>query len=228
MKSSTINTKPLVILWGLLFSIGLYLLISVLRNWLFTGTGLTDGFSTGAFFISRMTLWLYLLMVYVYVVKVEKQKFLLWSEKNSSPVFYLVSSLLILLCVILVIGLLSKIETHYGWNKSETLKALLQLLWKNRPLMIFTTLSAGIIEELIFRGYLMPRLQVLVRNPWLTIFISSLLFGIAHYGYGSWSQIINPFFIGLIFSFHYQRYRNIKVLMLCHFLIDFISILTTH
>jgi len=60
------------------------------------------------------------------------------------------------------------------------------------------------------------------------VIISSLLFGLAHYSYGNWSQIINAVLIGLIFGFHYQKYRNIKILIICHFLIDFISILTTH
>jgi uncharacterized protein len=159
---------------------------------------------------------------------VEKQKFLLWSERKSSALFYIVSIAAMLAAIILLAGILHKIESYYGWDNSDKLKAMLQLLWKNKLLLLFTTLSAGIMEELLFRGYLMPRLQLLLKNSWLTIIISSLLFGLAHYSYGSWSQMINPLFIGLIFAWHYQKYRNIKVLMLGHFLIDFLSVLTTH
>lgn len=157
-----------------------------------------------------------------------KQRFLLWAKKRYSALFYIISIVLILLSIIIVIGVLSKIEAYYGLSNSDKLKAMLQLLWKNKALLLFTTLTAGIMEELLFRGYLMPRLQLFLKNIWHTLIISSLLFGLAHDSYGSWTQMINPFIIGLIFAFHYQKYRNIKVLILCHFLLDFISVLTTH
>ena len=223
-----INTKPSVILTGILLSIALYVVISLVKTNFLARAGMTEVSTVNSFFYSRLILWLYLLFVYVYVVKVEKQRFLLWAEKRNSVLFYILSIILILLSIIIVIGLLSKIESYYGLSNSDKLKAMLQLLWKYKALLLFTTLTAGIMEELLFRGYLMPRLQLFLKNTWLTLIISSLLFGLAHYSYGSWSQMINPFIIGLIFAFHYQKYRNIKVLILCHFLLDFISVLTTH
>jgi membrane protease YdiL (CAAX protease family) len=228
MTSSPVKTKRWVILAGILLSILLYILISVARTTFLVPPGTTDLSNANSFFLSRMILWLYLLMIYAYVVKVEKQNFLLWSEKKSSLLFYIVSMVVIMAAIIIVVGIFSRIESYYGWNHSDKLKAMLQLLWKNKLLMLFTTLSAGIMEELLFRGYLMPRLQLLLKKSWPAIMISSLLFGLAHYSYGSLSQIINPLIIGLIFAWHYQKYRNIKVLMICHFLIDFISIMTTH
>ena len=228
MTSSPIKTRTSIVLVGILLSIFLYLLMSLIKTKLFAQSGTADLSTANSFFFSRLILWLYLLMICVYVVKGEKQKFLLWSEKKSSVVFYIVSILLILAGIVIAIGILSKIETYYGWNNSDKLKSMLRLLWKNKPLLLFTTVSAGIIEELLFRGYLIPRLQLLLKKTWLAVFVSSMLFGLAHYSYGNLSQIINPFVIGLIFAWHYQKYRNIKVLILCHFLIDFISVFTTH
>ena len=224
MTSSPPKRKSPIIATGILLSVLLYILVSVIRT-KFLGSDVSN---TNSYFISRLILWVYLLVIYLYVLKVEKQNFLLWPEKKYSFLFYLISIVSILVGIILIAGLLHKVESYYGWDNSEKLKAMLQLLWKNKFLLLFTTLSAGIMEELLFRGYLMPRLQLFFKKPWLTIFISSLLFAAAHYSYGSWSQAINPFFIGLIFAWHYQKYRNIKVLMICHFLIDFISVLTTH
>jgi membrane protease YdiL (CAAX protease family) len=203
-------------------------LIIFIRSTYFVEPGGGNTLNAISFFISRLLLWVYLAIIFIYVIMVERNKFLLWSERRYSLLFYILSILAIALIIIVLIGILSNIEAYYGLNKSEKLKQLLQLLWKNKLLLLFTTLSAGIIEELLFRGYLMPRLQLILKHTWLTVTISSLLFALAHYSYGNWSQIINPFVIGLIFAIHYQKYRNIKVLILCHFLIDFISILTTH
>ena len=228
MISSRAQTKPSIILAGILLSVLLYLFVSLVRSNYLSQSGTTGFSNSNLFFFSRLILWLYLLIIYLWVLKVEKQKFLLWSERKSSVQFYIISIAAMLAAIILLAGILHKIESYYGWDNSDKLKAMLQLLWKNKLLLLFTTLSAGIMEELLFRGYLMPRLQLLLKNSWLTIIISSLLFGLAHYSYGSWSQMINPLFIGLIFAWHYQKYRNIKVLILCHFLIDFLSVLTTH
>ncbi|MFI5133789.1 MAG: CPBP family intramembrane glutamic endopeptidase [Chitinophagales bacterium] len=222
------KTKPSIIAAGIILSVLLYILVSLVRTKFLAPPGATEVSTANSYFISRLVLWFYLLLIYVYVLKVERQKFLLWSEKKSSLLFYLISIVSILAGITVIAGLLHQVESYYGWDNSSKLKTMLQLLWKNKLLLLFTTLSAGIMEELLFRGYLMPRLQLFLKKTWLVIFISSLLFALAHYSYGSWSQIINPFFIGLIFAWHYQKYRNIKVLMICHFLIDFISILTTH
>jgi membrane protease YdiL (CAAX protease family) len=228
VTSPPIKTKPSIVLAGLLFSFFLYLLIILVKTKFFSQPVTADVLDAGSFFYSRLILWLYLLIIYAYVIKIEKQQFLLWSERKSSVVFYIISVVVLLVAVVIVVGILSKIETYYGWNNSDKLKAMLKLLWKNKWLLLFTTLSAGIMEELLFRGYLIPRLQLFLKKSWLAVVVSSLLFGLAHYSYGSLSQMINPLIIGLIFGYHYQKYRNIKVLILCHFLIDFISILTTH
>jgi uncharacterized protein len=228
MTSFPAQKKLFPILAGILLSVLLYIAVSLVRENYLSKSGSTGFFDANSYFYSRLILWLYLLIIYIWVLKVEKQKFLLWSERQSSVLFYLISIAAMLAAIILLAGILHKIESYYGWDKSDKLKVMLQLLWKNKLLLLFTTLTAGIMEELLFRGYLMPRLQLLLKSSWLTIIISSLLFGLAHYSYGNWAQMINPLFIGIIFAWHYQKYRNIKVLMICHFLIDFISVLTTH
>lgn len=91
--------------------------------------------------------------------------------------------------------------------------------------MVFTALTAGVTEEFIFRGYLQPRLTVIFKNPYAAIILSSLLFGLLHFKYGTLANVIGPIFIGLIFSLYYWKYRNLTVLILCHFLWDLISLL---
>jgi len=95
----------------------------------------------------------------------------------------------------------------------------------NYWLMTFTCITAGITEELVFRAYLMPRIQALVKGPYVAIIGSSIVFGLFHIGYGTVMNVVGPFVIGIIFSIYYYNYRNIRVLILSHFLWDYILLL---
>ncbi|REC50890.1 hypothetical protein DRF62_18090, partial [Chryseobacterium piscium] len=55
--------------------------------------------------------------------------------------------------------------------------------------------------------------------------VSALLFGIFHSAYGTIGRAVVPIFIGTVFALFYKKYSNIKILIICHFLIDFISMM---
>jgi membrane protease YdiL (CAAX protease family) len=91
--------------------------------------------------------------------------------------------------------------------------------------LVFSALTAGITEELIFRAYIMPRLLIFFKNAYLPIVVSALFFGLMHVSYGTLMQVLGPFYIGVIFGIYYYKFRNIKVLIVCHFLWDLIALL---
>ena len=74
--------------------------------------------------------------------------------------------------------------------------------------------------------YLVPRFQLLFSNKFATVTISALMFSAAHYRYHSLMQFIGAFGIGVVFAIHYQKYRNIKMLMIAHALVDLIAFLS--
>jgi membrane protease YdiL (CAAX protease family) len=53
------------------------------------------------------------------------------------------------------------------------MKVLVQVL-KNRLLLVFTCLTAGITEEIIFRGYLLPRLEILLKIKFISHYIKPI------------------------------------------------------
>jgi membrane protease YdiL (CAAX protease family) len=69
-----------------------------------------------------------------------------------------------------------------------------------------------------------PRLELLLKSSFLAIVISSVLFSIAHIGFGNAAQMINTGFIGIISAWYFVKYRNIKILIATHFLIDLIGV----
>ena len=179
------------------------------------------------FFITRMLYWLCVLLLWLYAIKVEKQKLLIWEEKKYRLLLYLLIIVLTLIIVFTGSLLIQKLLSlaHLS-DKSSKLSEIVGIFRTNKFLLVFTALTAGVTEELILRGYLFTRLEAIFKSPVWAIIISSLLFGLLHYKYGTINNVIVPAFIGVVFSYHYWKYRNIKILIICHFLVDMISLLT--
>ncbi|MEI8059527.1 MAG: CPBP family intramembrane glutamic endopeptidase, partial [Ferruginibacter sp.] len=176
--------------------------------------------------------WCSLGVVLYYTRYIEKQPLLIWKNNRYPIGFYLLSVLILLVVIYTGAGILVRILTALTHNEtSNKLLGIVQIFKHNIPFLLFTALTAGIVEELVFRGYLQPRLQLLFNNSWAAIVVSAILFGLLHITYGTISNVVTPLFIGLIFAWYYQKYKNIKVLIPCHFLIDTISLfilLKTH
>ena len=108
---------------------------------------------------------------------------------------------------------------------SDKLLQLSSIFKNNYFLIVFTCLTAGVIEELLMRAYIQPRIEKIYNSPVLGITVSALLFGILHSSYGTIGQVVVPFFIGIVFAVFYKKYSNIKILIICHFMFDFISLM---
>ena len=174
--------------------------------------------------VSRFEFCLALVLLYSYSSKIEKTNFLLWPEQKKRLPFYLVSIAVILVGVTIILTAISLAEKKMGLKESnEAFNKMIAVLCGDKLLLIFTCLTAAFVEEFIFRGYLLPRLQILTKNKWVAIFLSSVLFGLAHFGYSDLNRMLFPFIIGLIFSFYYSKYRSLTILIICHFLMDFYS-----
>ncbi|MEP6746600.1 MAG: type II CAAX endopeptidase family protein [Bacteroidota bacterium] len=207
---------------GIIFLLAFLFLVTAIGSWSILHVLKISQINATGFFISRLFYWICAGLIWWYAVKIEKQPLLIWQEKKYNFLFYLVSviGLLFVLCIGMFI--IQAILLSSGLiTKSTRLSEITNILRTNMPLFLFTCLTAGIMEELIFRGYLQPRLEIIFKSPLLAIVVSSLLFGLMHFKYGTIINVAGPIFIGLIFACYYWKYRNIRVLILFHFLWDF-------
>lgn len=176
-------------------------------------------------FVGRLFLWLVLILVWVYVKFIERQKFLIWPERKHTLQFYILSVFTLL--IILLIGNLIVLNILKLFNFTVTstkFLSYLALFKNNIPLLIFTVFTGAIIEELIFRGFIQTRLELIFKSSFAGIFISALLFAILHLTYGTAMNLIHPFLMGIIFAIFYRKYKNIKVLIICHFIWDTLAL----
>ncbi|HEY5406631.1 MAG TPA: CPBP family intramembrane glutamic endopeptidase [Ginsengibacter sp.] len=203
----------------------LFLISLIGSTWFLDFLGLS-AINASVFFTSRMLYWLCLGLLWLYSVKIEKQDLLIWKERNYNILNYLLSIVVIFFVLMAGMLLIQGILAFTGFSKqSKTLNQIAIILKANKPLLVFTALTAGVVEEFIMRGYIQPRLEIIFKNSYAAIIISSLLFGLLHYKYGTFVNVAGPVFIGFVFAFYYWRYRNIKVLIVCHFLWDVASLL---
>ena len=73
----------------------------------------------------------------------------------------------------------------------------------------------GAVEELIFRSILLTRLEKTF-GMFKSLFLSSLLFGIMHSGYGLISEVVFATFFGFVMGFIFQRTRSFPFILLIH------------
>jgi membrane protease YdiL (CAAX protease family) len=123
-------------------------------------------------------------------------------------------------------GMVSAIPNWLGWHDDTVImRKWVNIMVAHYWLLLFCAITAGITEELICRVYLVPRLALLFKNNYMPVIVSAAIFSALHYRYFSLRETIFTFLIGVVFAAHYQKYRNIHVLILVHFMIDFFSFL---
>lgn len=178
------------------------------------------------FYISRFAIWVSLLLLYLFSLKIENRPFLLWGETNLSILSFAKALIMTFLKLFVAVYITSLIILLFNiTGESAVLNRAMALFKKSYLLLFFTCVTAGITEELIFRGYLLPRLELALKNKKLAILISSILFGFLHIGYGTLLNVIGPIVIGVVFAIQYEKYRNIKILITCHFLWDLLLLM---
>ena len=180
-------------------------------------------------YLKKLIIWIWLLLIYLYATKIEKQKFLLWIDKKRNLLFYFISIISVLGLSFLA-GSSRLLLPKFGIEvqTSQILNEMLAYMHTHPLLLVITCLTAGVVEELLFRGYLIPRLNILFKNSYLPVIFSAIIFGVSHSGYGALINMLVPFLLGLIFGAYYQKYRNLKVLIFCHFFIDFLSMILSN
>ena len=115
-----------------------------------------------------------------------------------------------LVAIVLYTIVLSLIFNALGINDhGEIIEKIKQFT----PLIVFMAIILGPIgEEIFFRAFLVNRFGIL---------ISSIVFALAHFSYGSTIEIIGAFGIGLILAYIYKKSNSLIPCLLIHSIYNF-------
>ncbi|MCC7410423.1 MAG: CPBP family intramembrane metalloprotease [Gammaproteobacteria bacterium] len=92
----------------------------------------------------------------------------------------------------------------------------------NRIDLTLGLLLVGVVEELVFRGYMHAVLRRFTDSPAVIVVVSSVAFGLIHWSLGLHAVLVTTV-IGAVLMLAYLRTRALPPLMLAHFAIDFID-----
>lgn len=95
----------------------------------------------------------------------------------------------------------------------------LDAYWWTVPVLILSSLRAGLLEEVIVIGYLFERLRNLGWRPWHIIVTSSILRGSYHL-YQGIGAFVGNLAMGLLFGWLYTRYGRLLPLVIAHVVLD--------
>ena len=88
--------------------------------------------------------------------------------------------------------------------------------------LTFGLLMVGVFEELVFRGFMCTFLQRYTRSSLAIVLVSSLAFGLIHWGLGLHSVVVTSI-IGALFMIAYLRTQSLPAIMLVYFAINFVD-----
>jgi membrane protease YdiL (CAAX protease family) len=174
--------------------------------------------------ITRVVFWLIFAVIYWYVAENEKQPFIVWPEQSYSVGYYILSVIIILIVIVVGTAVIILPLKAAGLLKYSHFLGLIKSI--SVPVKLLTIITAGFLEEFIFRGYMIPRLKLFFKSEHPPIIISAIIFGLGHVGFGTLINVLIPMLIGLVFGYHYYKYRNLKILIICHLLIDLNAMFT--
>jgi len=154
----------------------------------------------------------FLCLLYVpiisFLIGINRKNLGITPRKSFSSINYSLLSVLFLGGSLVVIYFLW--PTLFKLNFS--VPPLLQILLR---IAIYIIISVP-VQEFIFRGYIISRLEKIIKNRWLIIFFSALIFGLVHYPFGFHFLTVATFFLGLFLADNFLRYRNLYLSMGMH------------
>jgi membrane protease YdiL (CAAX protease family) len=109
-----------------------------------------------------------------------------------------------------------------GAPSSPAVQRLLVRNIADVPLWVALALSAGFVEELVFRGYMQRQFAALLRRPLWGVAAQAVLFGVTH-GYQGALPVLRITVFGLIFGFAAFGRRSLVPGMVAHAAVDVIG-----
>jgi membrane protease YdiL (CAAX protease family) len=180
--------------------------------------------------VSGATLYLPLLAaewgLFAYVRMGMKRRGVAVADVISARPLSLRSVALDLLLGLLLLGLWLGVEylfdTLGGTPSSPAVQRLIVRNAADIPLWVLLALSAGFVEELVFRGYMQRQFAALLRSPWLGVAAQAVLFGVTH-GYQGALPVLRITVFGLIFGLAALGRRSLIPGMVAHAAVDVIG-----
>jgi len=144
------------------------------------------------------------------------------SARSFSPRTMAFDLLLGVLLLSLWLGVEYLFDRLAGTPPSPGVQRLLVRNAADIPLWVLLALSAGFVEELVFRGYMQRQFAALLHNSWLAVAAQALIFGVTH-GYQGALPVVRITLFGLMFGLAALGRRSLIPGIIAHAAVDVIG-----
>ena len=211
--ASADSRHRLLAVFGVVAFLGLAAL--PLGGWLFPGTDLAPR-------IGRESIWWAIgALVLVWVLRVERLPLasIGWRAPTWRSIAWGLAAALAMIATFMLSYAVIFPAFGLTMNRAAVASITHVPLW----LQTATMVRAGVVEEIVFRGYVLERIEVLTGSKWIAGLASAAAFIAVHISAWGYAQLIVVAFGALILTVLYIRRRDLASNMLAHFLADFVG-----
>ena len=184
----------------------------------------------GRLVVANSMIWATVALVAVYLTWRSGQPLSSIGLRRESPLAAIGAALVAtiaiyaaLLVTAVTVAILTRVSRE---TMTAPVREIYDLLGRPSWLTIFAiAASAGVFEEIVFRGFLLTRLRVVLGGWTAAIAVGALLFAVPHAWEGRWAVVlILP--VAAVLSMTFVLQRSVIAPILAHFLFNFLQLAT--
>jgi membrane protease YdiL (CAAX protease family) len=167
--------------------------------------------------------WLFGLTIIGYVIIVERRPLAsigLRSPDWKTVVYGLLAAIVMIATVVFIYFVLFPL---FGLKMNQAVVESVTRLPLWFQILIF--LRAGVVEEILYRGYPIERVRELTGSKWIATLLSIVVFTMAHLSGWGGPQLLVAGSGGVLFVLLYLWRRDLVCNMFAHFLVDLVGFL---
>ncbi len=172
-------------------------------------------------FSGEVAFWLLLILIVLWIYLVEKKTItsIGWKKITLKTVF---GALGFGLALFILFGLITTGIQAAGLELNQEMATL----FASQPpiVLILIALRAGVVEEVLYRGYAFERIYGLTKSKFIAGLIPLIIFTLMHLAWGV-GHLVFVFIAGGLFTIVYASKRNLVVNIIGHFTVDIIALL---
>ncbi len=171
--------------------------------------------------LGEVGMWLLLLFIISWIYFVEKRTIasIGWKKLTAKTIL---GGLGLGLVLFILFGISMTVIQATGLELNQEMAQLFAS--QPFPLLLLIALRAGVVEEVLFRGYAFERIYELTKSKWIAALVPLIIFTLAHLAWGV-GHLVFVFIGGGLFTIVYISKRNLALIIIAHFTTDVIALL---
>jgi membrane protease YdiL (CAAX protease family) len=172
------------------------------------------------YMLAELGFWLLLLVMILWIYFVEKRTIasIGWKKLTIKMTFVAIGLGLVLF---IAFGIANVVIQKLGLELNQEIAEMISS--KSLPVLFLLVLRAAVVEEVLYRGYAIERINELTKSKWIAGLVPLIMFMLVHLSWGV-GHLLFIFVAGGLLTLMYVSKRNLALNIIAHFTVDVIVI----